>query len=99
MREASCEDEAQELIFEAQVPVVFRGLARDWPCVQQWGDLEALKARVGHHVVPVEVGNSYMDPGLRQLEVSMGDVLTFVQRFDQRHPREEGVPQVQFTHT
>jgi hypothetical protein len=27
----------------------------------------------------------------------MGDVLTFVQRFDQRHPREEGVPQVQLT--
>jgi len=88
-------DESVEALFKAQQPVVWRGLARDWPCMA-WKDLDALKQRVGKEIVPVEVGSTYLDPDLEQLGATLQDLLTFVQTFMHDPPTSEGLTNVYF---
>jgi len=88
-------DESVEALFNAQQPVVWRGLARDWPCMA-WKDLDALKLRVGKEIVPVEVGRDYLDPELEQLGATLQDMLTFVQTFMHSPPSSQGLTNVYF---
>lgn len=61
------------------VPVVLRGLAREWPAVTRWRDAEYLMRVAGPRTVPVEVGSSYAhDEGWSQR------LMTFAQ-FYERH--------------
>jgi len=84
-----------EKILKEQKPVVWRGLAKEWPCMG-WRDIEALKRRVGHLIVPVEVGSSYLDPDLQQLGASLTDMLTFVQTFNHVPPTSQNLTFVYF---
>lgn len=80
-------------VFEAQKPVVWRGLASAWPAMG-WGDLEGLRERVGQHVVPVELGESYMDPSLQTVHLDMADLLAFVSKFMHEPPSQHDAPSV-----
>jgi lysine-specific demethylase 8 len=42
-------------------PVVLRGLAFSWPAITRWSDASYLHSALGHRLVPVEIGKTYMD--------------------------------------
>jgi hypothetical protein len=43
------------------VPCVFKGLAREWPAIEKWKNVDYLMQIMGSRVVPIELGKHYMD--------------------------------------
>jgi hypothetical protein len=53
-----------DLLTEAAgAPLVLRGAAGSWPAVQRWADPAYLCTVAGPHVVPVELGSTYLADG------------------------------------
>ena len=52
------------------VPVVLRGFAAEWRCVQSWRDLDTFGGRNGIRLVPIEVG-SMMNGNIQEKIVSL----------------------------
>ncbi|OEH79111.1 jmjc domain-containing protein [Cyclospora cayetanensis] len=51
----------------------FSGAARTWPCVKLWSDWSRLRRRLGHRLVPVEIGSSYAEEGWTQRLMAFED--------------------------
>ena len=78
-------------VFDAQRPLIIRQFACKWPAVSRWADLDALAARAAAHqnhlcstaplLVPVEVGHSYADGAVQQVQADFQELLRFVKRF------------------
>ena len=71
-------------LHQQQHPIIIRGLVEQWPAVSDsntaWRDLAKLKSRISDSViVPVEVGNTYMDPNIRKAEVDLCSFLDYIQ--------------------
>lgn len=60
-----------------QYPLVVRGGISHWPAISKW-DLPYLESKFGEHIVPVEVGDSYLDPSLRRQEIPLGSYLRYL---------------------
>ncbi|XP_026193837.1 uncharacterized protein LOC34624181 [Cyclospora cayetanensis] len=59
-----------------QKPLILRGkcgAARTWPCVKLWSDWSRLRRRLGHRLVPVEIGSSYAEEGWTQRLMAFED--------------------------
>ncbi|KAL8270076.1 hypothetical protein Esti_005987 [Eimeria stiedai] len=59
-----------------QRPVLIRGGASELPCVKLWANWGHLKAKVGHRLVPIEVGSSYSEEGWTQRLMFFEDFLS-----------------------
>lgn len=47
--------------FDPRAPAKLEGAAENWPALQKWTDLAYLKRVAGHRLVPVELGDHYLD--------------------------------------
>ena len=80
----SCDEAIWQELFTKQQPVVIQGLACAWPCIadpmRQWRDLPQLQRRVSmaDSVVPIEMGQHYMDPHLQKHQISLHSFLDFL---------------------
>ncbi len=69
-------------IFKSNQPVIIRGLVSTWPAIsndtRKWSNLVQLKRRIDEDtVVPVEMGNHYMDKNLKKVSVGLGSLLDY----------------------
>jgi hypothetical protein len=77
------EDIDWERIYDAQEPVVLRGLVSHWPAVsgeRSWSHLQRLKARISgveDIAVRIEVGRHYMDKEIQESHVGLGSLLDY----------------------
>ncbi len=67
--------EFEERHLKAGQPCVFRGLARDWPAVKQWRNVDYLMEIMGGRTVPIELGKHYMDASFSQQLMPFGAFL------------------------
>lgn len=71
-----------ERYFRAGMPVVLKGLARDWPCVKTWSPAY-LRARYGSE--PLSVMDNVNTDGIFNVEeMTIGDFMTMVETGDTR---------------
>lgn len=61
-------------------PLVLQGVMAEWPAMELWQDLMYLKRHTmaGHRLVPVEIGQSYTEPGWGQEIINFSE---FADRF------------------
>ena len=52
--------------FRPRTPVIIKGMLEPWPALQLWRDEAYLRRVMGHRLVPVETGRSYLDAGAGQ---------------------------------
>ncbi len=78
-----CTDHQYTLIYDAQIPIIIRECSMNWPCmsdpIRKWSNINELKSRVAQmdSIVPVEIGNHYMDPQLQKHSISLESYLEF----------------------
>ncbi|XP_011788843.1 PREDICTED: lysine-specific demethylase 8 isoform X1 [Colobus angolensis palliatus] len=67
-------------------PVILKGVADHWPCMQKWS-LEYIQGIAGCRTVPVEVGSRYTDEEWSQTLMTVNE---FISKYIVNEPRDVG---------